>query len=147
MTMMSQFGDMKSSSKFYWRVLFLLSSLVTALNFMRKSASVLELWQCFLRNWPEIRKSEIAPSEFCPIFGDWDKLRIPNLARMFLMKCYYMLQNVRVPAFTVSELLSESQQGDKITPPLHAQIMVKSNKESFINWNFDGVFQLLVVVR
>ena len=126
MTMMSQFGDMKSSSKFYWRVLFLLLSLVTGLNFMWKSSSVLELWQCFLRNWPEIRKSEIAPSEFCPIFGDWDKLRIPNLARMFLMKCYYMLQNVRVPAFTVSELLSESQQGDKITPPSTPRLWLKA---------------------
>ena len=126
MTMMSQFGDMKSSSKFYWRVLFLLSSLVTGLNFMRKLSSVLELWQCFLRNWPEIRKSEIAPSEFCPIFGDWDKLRIPNMARMFLMKCYYMLQNVRVPASTVSELLSESQQGDKITPPSTPRLWLKA---------------------
>ena len=27
------------------------------------------------------------------------------MARMFLMKCYLMLQNVRVTAFTVSELL------------------------------------------
>ena len=126
MTMMSQFGDMKSSSKFYWRVLFLLLSLVTGLNFMRKSSSVLELWRCFLRNWPEIRKSEIAPSEFCPIFGDWDKLRIQNLARMFLMKCYYMLQNVMVPAFTVSELLSESQQGDKITPPSTPRLWLKA---------------------
>ena len=33
------------------------------------------------------------------------------------MKCYYMLQNVRVTAFTLSELLKENQQEDKITQP------------------------------
>ena len=50
------------------------------------------------------RNPEIPPSEFYPISGDWDELGIPNLARMFLIKCYYMLQNGRVAAFTVSEL-------------------------------------------
>ena len=49
------------------------------------------------------RKLEIPPSEFCPIYGDWSKLGIPNLARM--------LQNARVTAFIVSELLRENQQG------------------------------------
>ena len=36
------------------------------------------------------RNLEIAntPSEFCPISGDWDKLRIPDLAGMSLMKCF-----------------------------------------------------------
>ena len=33
------------------------------------------------------------------------------------MKCYYMLQNVRVTAFTLSELLKENQQEGKITQP------------------------------
>ena len=32
------------------------------------------------------QKSEIPLSEFCPISGDWDKLEIPNLIRMFLVK-------------------------------------------------------------
>ena len=35
----------------------------------------------------------------------------PNMARMPLMKCYYMLQNVTVTAFAVSKLLRENQQG------------------------------------
>ena len=34
-----------------------------------------------------------------------------------------MLQNARITAFTVSELLRENQQGGKITP---AQVRVKS---------------------
>ena len=59
----------------------------------------------FIRNWPEIRKLEIPKSEFFPISGDCGKLRIPNLARMSLMKFYWMLQNARFTAFTVSELL------------------------------------------
>ena len=36
---------------------------------------------------------------------------------MSLMKCYRMLQNIWVTAFTVSELLSENQQGVKYLPP------------------------------
>ena len=51
---------------------------------------VLELWQfSFARDLPEIRKSEISPSEFCPISGNWSELEIPNLVRMSLMKCYW----------------------------------------------------------
>ena len=70
------------------------------------SSLVLELWQFpFIREWPEIQKSEIPPSEFRPLSGDWGELGIPNLAQTLLIKCYWMLQNARVMAFTVSELL------------------------------------------
>ena len=74
----------QKSEKWQWRhdfptwhqsqvVLFLLSSLVT--GFMSISSLVLELWQSsFIRDWPEIRKSEIPPCEFCPISGDWGEL-------------------------------------------------------------------------
>ena len=73
------------------------------------SLLVLELWQfCFKGiDHTEIWKSEISPPETCVISEDWGKLGVPNLARMFLMKCYGMLQNARVTAFTVSELLKE----------------------------------------
>ena len=58
---------------------------------MSISSIVLELWQfSFIRNWPEIRKSEIALSEFCPISGDWKELGIPNLAQMSLLQCSRM---------------------------------------------------------
>ena len=58
------------------------------------------------------RDSEIGknPSEFCSIYGDWGKLQIPSLVRMSLIKCYWILQNSRVIAFTVSELLRENQE-------------------------------------
>ena len=47
---------------------------------MSISSLIVELWKfTFLRDWLEIRKSEILPSEFGPIPGDWGKLRIPNL--------------------------------------------------------------------
>ena len=116
--MKSRFSDMTSSSNFFDSVLFLLSSLVTGPGFMSNSWLVLELWQLsFIKDWPEIRKSEIPPSEFRPISRDWVKLVTPNLARMFLIKCYWMLQNVRITAIIVYELLRENQQGDKITPP------------------------------
>ena len=109
--------EMKSSSNFFDFVSFLLSSLVTDPSFMSISSLVLELWQfLFIRDSPEIQKSEKTSSEFCPIPGDWDVWRIPNLAQTSLIKCYWIVQNVRVTAFTVSELLRKNQQGGKITP-------------------------------
>ena len=112
MTMMSQFFDMTSTSNFFDVALFLLSSLVTGRGFMSISSLALELWQfSFIKDWPEIRNLEIPPSEFCPISGYWDELWVPNLARMSLINCYWMLQNSRVTAFTVDELLRENQLG------------------------------------
>ena len=63
------------------------------------------------------RNPEIPLPKFCPISGDWGKLWIPNLVRMSLTKCYWMLQNAMVAAFTVFELLRENQQMVKFSPP------------------------------
>ena len=65
---------------------------------------------------PEIGNT---PSEFCPVSEGWGELGRPNLARMYLIKYYWTLQNIRVAAFTVSELLRENQQDGcgKIIPP------------------------------
>ena len=103
---------------FFDVVLFLLSSLVTGARFMSISSLVLELWQFpFIRDWPEIRKSEISPSEFCPISVDWDELSLPNLAQMFLIECYWVLQNSRVTTFSVFESLRENHlEGVKLPP-------------------------------
>ena len=100
-------------------ILFLFSSLVTGPRFMSISSLVLELWLfSFIRDWAEIRISEIPPSEFCLISGDWRKLWIQNLAWMSLIECYWMLQNSRVTTYTRFELLREKQLGGgKITPP------------------------------
>ena len=65
---------------------------------------------------PEIRKTP--PSEFFSISGIWGKLGIPNLMQIFLIKCYLMLQNAMVTAFTVFELLTENQQGGRGIGPL-----------------------------
>ena len=65
----------------------------------------------FYKGWPEIRKSEIPPSEFCPISGDRGELWIQNLARMSLIEFYWMLQISSVTAFTVFALLRENQLG------------------------------------
>ena len=111
---------MTSLSNSFYVVLFLLSSLVTGPSFMLMSWLVQELWQfSFIRDWPEIWKSEIPPSEFYQISGEWGELGIPNLAQMFLIKCYWMMQNASVTAFTVSELLRENQQvrGDYSSHP------------------------------
>ena len=126
-TMMSQFSDKTLSSDFFYVVLFLVSSVDTGPIFISISSLVLELWQfSFIRDWPEIRKSEIPPSEFFPISGDWGELWIPNLARMSLIECYWMLQNSSVTAFTVFELLRENQLGWVKLPP--TQIRVKKLK-------------------
>ena len=112
--------------------LFLLLIVVTSESFMSLSSLVLELWQfLFIRDWREIRKSKIPPSEFCPMSGDCSKYGISNLAQTSPIKCYWMLQNTRVTTFTVAELLRENQQegeggrGGKITP---TQISVKLRK-------------------
>ena len=103
---------MTSSLKCFDVVLFLLSSVVTGPSFMSISLLVLKLWQfSFIRDWPEIQKSEIPSPEFCPISGDYGKLRLSNLAQMSLMQCYKIMQNARVTAFTVSEVLRENQLG------------------------------------
>ena len=113
-----QFFDMTSSLNFFDVVVFVLSSLVTGPSFMLMSWLVLELWQfSFIKDWTEIRKSEIPSSSSSLISGQWGKSGIPNLARMSLINCYSILQNARVTAFTVSELLRETQQVGKITPP------------------------------
>ena len=112
--------------KFFDVFLFLLSCLVTGPTFMSISSLILELLQFpIIRDWPEIRKSEISTFELFPISADWCKLRILNLAQTSLKKFYWMLQNTRVTAFIVSELLRENQQ-DYLPPPLpHHQIRVK----------------------
>ena len=84
----------------------------------------------FIRDWPEIRKSEIPPSEFFPMSGDWAELWIPNLTQMSLIECYWMLQNSRVTAFTVLELLRENQlRGVKLPPPRLGLLRL-----SFVGW-------------
>ena len=51
------------------------------------------------------------------MFIDWGELGIPNLAQMFLIKFYWMLQNVRIRVFTVTELLRENEQEGQLSPP------------------------------
>ena len=97
-----------SHSEFFLMPLLIL---VIGPSFMSISSLVPELWQFpFISDWPEIGKSEISPSKFDPIYGDWGELEIPNLARLSLMKCYWIQQDARVTAFTVSELLRENHQ-------------------------------------
>ena len=55
----------------------------------------------FYKGWPEIWNLEILQSEFSPISGDWGKSEITHLARICLIQCYWMLQNVRFTALTV----------------------------------------------
>ena len=120
---------------FFDVVLFLLSSLVTGPSFMSISSLVLELWQfSFIRDWPEIRKSEIPPSEFCPISGDWGELWIPNLARMSLIECYGMLQNARITAFIVLELLRKNQLGRGGLPPHPYRLGLRGTHSTAINF-------------
>ena len=135
--MTSEFSDMTSSSNFVDLVLFPLSNLVAGPSFLSVSSLVLQLWQfSFIRDWPEIRKSEIPPSKFCSIPGNWGKLVIPNLARMSLLKCYWMLQNARVTAFTISELLRENQQGVKLPPSPPPRLGLRSY-EAFLTSSLD----------
>ena len=123
MTITSQFADMMSSSNFFTNILFLLSSLVTGLNFMSLSSLVLEFWQfSFIRDWPEIRKYPVwvfwvlANLNFYILFstcaciilylylprinkdtssssGDWGELGIPNGMPHSLCLTFFYFQN------------------------------------------------------
>ena len=134
MTVTSQFTNMTSSSNFFDIKL----DIVTGLSFMPISSLVLELRQfTFIRDWPEIWKSEIPLSESCPISEDWDELAIPHLGQISLMKFYCMVQNARVTAFTIFELLRKNQQeGVKLPPPppspLPIQIRVKTSSSNLV---------------
>ena len=108
---------------------------------MSISSLVLELWKLFsfIQDWPEIWKLEIPLSEVWPLSGDWGKLGIRNLSRVFLIKCYWMLQNAIVTVFTVSELLRENHQGGRgrggggvITPSSRTQIRVKRQPDKLV---------------
>ena len=86
--------------QFFYVAKFHLSSLATGPSLMSTSWLVLGLWQfLFKKDWPEIQKWEIPPSEFYPISGDCGKLEIPDLVQ-------WMLQIARFTAFTISELLT-----------------------------------------
>ena len=50
------------------------------------------------------------------------KLVIPNLSRMSLMTCYWMLKNARFTVFTVSVLLTENYQGLVKLTPVHSTL-------------------------
>ena len=133
MTTTSQFSDMMLWSICFWSCFVPLVKFSYWSKFMSISSSVLELWRfSFISDWPEIRRSEIPPSAFWLISGDWAELGIPNLARMSLIKCYWMLQKARVTAFTISELSWENQQGEgvKFTPspyPPRLELILKNN--------------------
>ena len=120
--------------KFFRVVLFLLLSLVTGPSFMSISSLVLDLWQ-FLFYKGLTRNPEIPPSEFCPISGEWSKLWMPNLAWMSLIECNWMLQNSRVTACTVFELLRDIQlgRGLKLPPPPFPRLGLIYNDNSFID--------------
>ena len=138
--------------KYFWRCFVSFVKFSYWSKFHVISSLVLELWQfSFLRDWPEIRKSEMPTSEFFPIFGDWGELWIPHLAWRPLIECYSMLQNSRVTAFTVFELLRENQLvcvggGVKITPPPSPRLGVKHkqrNVQSKKNWyNLHSLFPI-----
>ena len=64
---------------FFDAVLFLLSSLVTGPSFMSISLQVLELWQFpFIRDWPEICKSEMHLSLVWVLVNIWRLAQVRN---------------------------------------------------------------------
>ena len=122
--MTSQFYDMTPSSIFFDVFFVSLVKFSSGPSFMSISWLVLELWQFyFIRDWPEIRKSEIPSSEFCPISGDWGKLWIPNLARVSLIEYYWMLQNARGYSFYHFWVIKGKLTGGVKLPPLGLRVI------------------------
>ena len=120
---------------FFNFAVFFLSNLVTRPNFMSISGLVLELWQfSFIKDWPETWKSEIPPSEFFPISGDWRELRIPNLAQMCLIKCYCMLQNARVTVVPFLSYKGKTNRGPKLPSSPTPRLGLRETSKNQICW-------------
>ena len=145
MTMTSQFSDIMSKSNFFDLVLFLLSSLVAGLGFMSISSLVLELWQFyFIRDWPEIQKSEILPSEICPISEDWGQVIDTKFStnvsnRMLLSPAKF--QGYSFYRFWVIKV-KPSGEGGKIIPPPRLGLNTGKKNRIFLlfNWWEKNIF-------
>ena len=111
-----KFADMTSLSNFFWRCFVSLVNFSYWSKYHVNIITVSGVTTIFLRDWLEIRKLEIPPSKFYPIYGDWSELGMPNLAQMPLIKSYWMQQNAKVSALIVSELLRENQKEVKLLP-------------------------------
>ena len=110
--------------RLFWRILFLLSSLVTGSNFMSMSSLHLEIWQfSFIRDWPEIRKWEI-PISVIWVFPHILRLgqvtdtkfgtKVSNKMLLNAAKC----QEYSFYRFLVIKGKPTGEEG-KITPPFH----------------------------
>ena len=130
--MTSQFADMTSPSNFIDIALFLLSSLVTTPSFMATSSLVLELWQfSFIRNWPEIRKSETPPSQFFP--NIWRLGQVRNTKFDTNVSNEILLNAAECQVYSVYHFgvikgkpTAGGGVGDKITSPLRLGLKSKS---------------------
>ena len=104
--------------KFFWHCFFSLTVLSYwskfHVNIITGSGVVAIFFYKGVTRNPEIGNN---PIWVLPNIWRLGQVGIPNLARMPLIKCYWMLQNDRVTAFTVSELLREIQQGGVKLPP------------------------------
>ena len=123
------------------------SSLVTGPSVMSISSLVLELWQfSFIRHWPEIQKSDITLSGFCPISGDRRELGIPNLPQMLpnVAKC----QGYSFNCFWL--IKGKPTEGVKLLPPPNlTQIRVKltfcpvQDRKRYILLSFSSIWKLV----
>ena len=84
---------MTPSSIFFDLVVFLLSRLINGQSFIIISLMVLELSQfLFIKDWPEIRKSETIPSECYPIPGEWCKLSYAAKCQVYSFYRFRVIQ-------------------------------------------------------
>ena len=87
---------------------------------------------------------------FCLMSGHWGKLGIPNLALMYLIKCYWLLQDSTFTTFTNSELLRENQPrvGGKSPPlPPSPKITVKIVKTVYEKYQKFQIYFLKNLVK
>ena len=94
--------------RFFYVDMFLLSSLVTCPSFMSILLLVLELWQFLSIRDSSDRNPDTESTIAWVLSNTWSlgRVRHTNLARMSLLKHYWMLQTSRVTAFAISELLT-----------------------------------------
>ena len=119
----SVFSFCKIKGCYWWKYTFFRLNVGNPASGLLEIGHKLEKWK-----WYDMTSDMTSPSNFSRFvslikFSYWSKFSY--LARMCLMKCYWMLPKARVAAFTVFELLTKYQRGGGVKlPPPSTQIRV-----------------------
>ena len=123
--------------------IFHLPSLSVGPSFTSISWLLLELRQIsFIKDWPEIVKLEIPPSNFCKISGEWRVLGIPNLAQMSLIKLVNIAKCQGYSFYRFWVIKGKPAVGVKLFPLPRLELIKKGKETAFSIYIRTYVFEI-----